>query len=175
MIVCAALLVQLNLSVPLLCRKVPLLKATLSLNSRMAEVEVKLVPDRVNAPVMVIFAEPPEKIPPLNVAVVDVAIVFIPWLMVPVYPAATVKLLTLTVASTVQLPRPLLSKFTSSAATGTLDPPIPPELADQLAVLFQFDALVATQKRAAIVVFEKQIAMTSSRPQVENFMGVVYK
>jgi hypothetical protein len=87
-----------------------------------------------------------------------------------VYPAATVKLLTVTVASMEQLPMPLLSKFTSSAAPGILEPPTPPELADQLAALFQLDALVATQKRAPIVFFEKQRARTSNRQQVENFM-----
>lgn len=152
----------------------PLLKAALSLNSRMAEVEVKLVPERVNAPVMVIFADPPEKFPPLNVAVVDTAMVFVPWPIVPVNPAATVKLLILTVASIVQLPMPLLSKLTSSAAPGTLEPPGPPELADQLAILFQLDGLDATQKRAAIEFFERLIHITSNRQEAALFMGLVY-
>ena len=49
--------------------------------------------------------------------------------------------------SRVQLPRPLPSKITALALPGTDAPPEPPEVVDQLAVLFQLDAEAATQYR----------------------------
>jgi hypothetical protein len=55
----------------------------------------------------------------------------------------------LTVTSIVQLPRLTLLKLTASPATGTLNPPAPPETFDQLAVLFQLDGVADTQKRLA--------------------------
>jgi hypothetical protein len=48
-----------------------------------------------------------------------------------------------------QLPRPPPSKLAISAKPGTLAPPAPPEVVDQLALVFQLLAEAATQYRFA--------------------------
>src|SRR5258708_40067035 len=55
----------------------------------------------------------------------------------------------LTAVSMLQLPLPLPSKMARRPAPGPPAPPAPPELADQLAALFQFEDVVDTQYRGA--------------------------
>ncbi len=141
--------VALNLTVPLLCIKVALVNAAFPSISRTAEVEVKAVPAKVKFPPIVIFAEPPVKIPEEKEALLTVENVFAPCEIVPVYPF-TVIFKTLTGTSIAQFHRcAALLNVTASAAPGTLAPPAPPETVDQLAVLFQFEGAAATQKRLA--------------------------
>ena len=64
--------------------------------------------------------------------------------MIPLYPA-TVMEVTLIGILIVQFPILVLSKVTSSFVPGTEAPPAPPDVADQLAVLFQLDEIAETQ------------------------------
>jgi len=68
-------LFPLNLTVPLLCVKLAEVNAASPLSSSMADVEVKVVPDRVNVPTMVTLAEPPINEPPEKVAAPPIEIV----------------------------------------------------------------------------------------------------
>ena len=102
--VCATALVQLNRTVPLLWIKLPPVKAALSLNSRVADGAVKLVPDKVNIPLIVKFPAPPAKLPSPKLAAEFIVMVLVFWVMVPVYPALMVMLYTVTAASIEQFP-----------------------------------------------------------------------
>ncbi len=58
---------------------------------------------------------------------------------------------TFTATLILQLPNPPLLKMATSAAPGTDAPGAPPEVADQLAVLFQTPAPAATQYLSALL------------------------
>jgi hypothetical protein len=71
-------------TVPLLWAKLPLVNAPLDCSSRTPEVDVMAVPDKVNMPPMMMFAEPPVKVPPLNVAAPVTVMEFVPCEIAPV-------------------------------------------------------------------------------------------
>jgi hypothetical protein len=78
----------------------------------------------------------------------------------------------LTAASIVQLPAPLLSNVTTSAAPGTLAPGAPPETFDQLATLFQLDAAAAIQKRLAALAEKAELINNTRNIFADtDFMG----
>ena len=94
------------------------------------------------------FALPPQKVPPLKTALeVPTVSAKAPCVKVPEYPAFIWSPATEGAISKVQLP--LLaaapSKIAISAAPGTDAPPAPPDVVDQLAVLFQFEFVVLIQ------------------------------
>jgi len=135
----------LNRTVPLLCEKLPPVNAALLRNSSTPEVEVKVVPELVNMPETVILAEPPLNVPAANDTLPDTVMALAFCEIVPVYPTLTVMLATLTAASILQLPSPPLSKMTASPDHGTEAPANPPEVVDQLRILFQLDRIEPTQ------------------------------
>jgi hypothetical protein len=70
------------------------------------------------------------------------------------------------------MPSPPPSKTAISATTGTDAPPKPPELADQLVVLFQLPGRTLTQKRlAAKELFEKNNEINKPMLNLVNFMN----
>src|SRR5450755_1095320 len=173
--VSAGLLTQLNFTVPLLCKKVPLVKAALSLSSRIPEVDVSAVPDKVKAPPTVMLEVPPVKVPPDMVAVPVRTMVLVFCEMVPVYPAPMLMLITVTAISPLQLPSPFPSKKIASATPGTDAPGAPPEVADQPAALLQFSAPALTQKRlAALVVKELKIQRKSTEVLITSRIKLVF-
>lgn len=108
----------------------------------------KVVPLKVDVEIVLsVSAAAP---PPLFI--VPVAKVFAPvvvrlkplMLIIPVYPLTVIPA-TFAAISSVQFPKPNALKVTRSLAPGTDAPPAPPELADQLAVLFQFDGAAEIQ------------------------------
>jgi hypothetical protein len=162
-----------NRTDPLLCVNMPLVKATVLLSiSRIAEVDVNAVPDNVKAPPIVMLAVPPVNVPPEKLAALTVVMEFVAWLMIPVYKAATVILLIDTGISIEQLPKPPLSKLTSSPTPGTEAPLAPPETADQLAILFQLEETAATQNRAAKELFEKLRHRNRTKQRLAIFMNI---
>ncbi len=78
-----------NLTVPLLCANDPLVNVKLFFRSRMPEVEVNEVPDRVNGPEVVMFPLPPKNVPPEKLAALPIVMMLAPCVMVPVKPALT--------------------------------------------------------------------------------------
>jgi hypothetical protein len=119
---------------------VPLILTETVVPLKVAELEVANARD-AEAPVLVM-------VPVVKVrADVEVMVKVFPFRsIVPVYPL-TVMLLMVGAISRLQLPKPLPLKITALALLGTDAPPAPPEVVDQLAVLFQFDAEVAIQYR----------------------------
>jgi hypothetical protein len=163
----------LNLTEPLLWIKAPLVKSAFPLNSSIPLVEVNAVPLKVKSPLMVIPALPPVNIPSEKEASLVTRMVLLPCMIVPVYPPVTVILRILTGISIVQLPTNALSNVTLSPAVGVLKPPGPPDLFDQLAVLFQFEAAEEIQNRfAAWMVSAGNNANPSNSSGKANFMNI---
>ena len=141
---------------------VPLMLAETIVPLKVAELVVVNVRD-AEAPVLLM-------VPVVKVrAVVEVMVKAFPFRsIVPVYPL-TVILLMVGAISRLQLPRPLPLKITALALPGTDAPPAPPEVVDQLAVLFQFDAEVAIQYRLwhSEVLIQK---INKTRPKKQKFL-----
>jgi hypothetical protein len=111
-----------------------------------------VVPLKVAVPVVLNITEAAAPllliVPEENVDAVEPEIVrLLPLrLIVPVYPLIDI-LPIVGAISSVQFPVPPLLNIAATPDTGTEAPPAPPDVVDQFAVLFQFDAVAATQYR----------------------------
>ena len=108
----------------------------------------KVVPLKVDVAIVLSVraaAPPPLFIVPVVKVLVPVVVRLNPLMLrVPVYPFMVIPA-TVAATSKVQLPRPSALNVTKSLAPGTEAPPAPPELADQFAVLFQFEGAAEIQ------------------------------
>ena len=136
---------------------------------------VNTPPVKVEFPPTVILPEPPMIVPAAILTLLTVDTILTPWKIVPVYPALMVKLNTVPGASRVQFPTRTLLKITASASPGTVNPPAPPETLDQLAGLFQLDAIADTQNRLAAETLSERHKNSAEMQRVRtNFMGTMF-
>ncbi len=73
----------------------------------------------------------------------------------------------------VQFPFRIALNVTTSAGPGTEAPPGPPEVVDQFAVLFQLEAVLATQNRCALAAEIHPISKIAIATSLGKFIEII--